>query len=147
MSPPDDRPPPLPRQLESWVRLAGQLFGGGLLLVGAYYLLLLLQQFVRFVLAPGELDAAVAATGTVIGADKMSWTFGADRIEVGKAAAAGVYAVFCVAAVWVAGKFIALGGRLTLGAMSERQEMYAAVKEMARLARDQGNAGSNSGGS
>src|SRR4051812_45131345 len=103
MTPADDRPPPLPRQLEGWVRLAGQLFGGGLLLVGAYYLLLLLQQFVRFVLAPGELDAAVASTGTVIGADNMSWNFGPDRIQIGKGVAAGVYAVFCIVAVWVAG--------------------------------------------
>ena len=128
------------------LRLASQLFGLALLLIGFYYGLSILTSVIGYIRDPEGLEAPAEKMAVVLNLSQATVPVGEQTLPVGRSAGMAALILWYLAAGWITLTVVSVGGRLMLASFNERREFYAATKEMmAAVRREQEMAGKGGG--
>lgn len=135
-NPEADGPTAIRRSLEPWLRIACQVIGIGMVLIGSYFLIVRFADVTRLIHSPEDLRSTVDGVGNLIHADRLDIP-AKDRppVPVGRILAFGFSLVLYIVCVWIAGLIVVTGAKLALGVVNERRELLAAMRELLMQAR------------
>jgi hypothetical protein len=115
--------------IESMMKVAIQVLGVLLVLAGAYYVILILGTGIRICRDPSELSTTVATWSKLLKLEDATVQPGTSKIAVGPAAATALIYFWYFLTGTIALSLIGAGGKLISGAMPEREQFLAALKE------------------
>jgi hypothetical protein len=119
----------------SGARLATQVFGLLLIVVGGYFGIQIAGDVLGAVRKPANLEETLSEMSKALGIGQAELAFGPRPLPVGRLAS-GLFLFFgyFVAAV-ISLRLVVTGGRLVLGVSTERKAFYEAVKEFSSALR------------
>ncbi len=121
--------------LSSMFRMAGQILGGVLLLIGVYYALVVLGQILAAGANPANLGPALERMETLLKLEDAKLVIDNTEIPLGRTAAFGALCMWYLLSFWIPLGLIGAGTRFIWGPMAERKAFYNALEEFFRNAR------------
>ncbi len=111
------------------MRMASQVFGLILVVIGGYFGLQLASDLLGFVRNPADWEGSVGAMSKTLNLGELGFQIEGRRVSADRTIALGMLLLGYFICTWVAMRLVVAGGRLVAGAVAERQEFYAAMKE------------------
>lgn len=124
--------------LSARLRLAAQVVGIVLILVGAWYVVVILMDVLATARDPAALQPTASAMAQTLNLQDAHALVGEAQVPLGRSVATVVLLVWYVVSGWLAFKLIGAGGQLVLGAMAERRDFLATMRELLVSARSAG---------
>ena len=123
--------------MESMLKLATQVLGLLLVLAGAYYVILILATGIRISRDPSELASSMDAWSKLLKLEGTTVQSGTSKIAIGPPAASAMVYLWYFLTGSIALSLIGAGAKLISGAMPEKEQFLAALKQFLQRFRNE----------